>query len=326
YLSRLESYVAEKYFNQGGLDSSKITEWHRIAITVSALGGDPANFGGVNLIKDGITEPVIPLDRQGINGLIWAVIAADRCGAEVPEETISAVCDSIVVRQNPDGGFSMRGDSDPDITSMAIRALAGKKGYSSYAALAGAALKGMQNSDGGFESMGEENCESISQAILALCALGENPESAAERLMAYRNPDGGFAHVIGGESNSMASVQAMEALIEYEKVIKSRQSKPVVSAAEPKAEIKEEVKNDEPTAEAEEITEPAEETPEEEEAEAPSETEEVPVENEETEAPAEETEPAASAHSVVFYIVVAVIVIAIIGGGAAYVIYRKKKK
>ena len=34
YLSALETYVTEKYAEEGGLDRAKATEWHRIAITV----------------------------------------------------------------------------------------------------------------------------------------------------------------------------------------------------------------------------------------------------------------------------------------------------
>lgn len=219
YLARLEDYVSRKYLTEGGLSSSKATEWHRIAITVSALGGSCTDFGGVNLIEDGIINPIAPLSRQGINALIWAVIAADFTKAEVGEETINDICGKIVEKQNPDGGFSVSGASDPDITAMAIRALNKKPLFASYKALALAALKEMQNTLGGFSSMGAENCESTAQAILAFCAVGEDAEKAVARLMEYKNPDGGFAHVIGGESNAMASVQAMEALIAYENTL-----------------------------------------------------------------------------------------------------------
>ena len=45
YLSRLQSYVEQKYAENGGLHEVKATEYHRIALTAAALGGDPTAFG-----------------------------------------------------------------------------------------------------------------------------------------------------------------------------------------------------------------------------------------------------------------------------------------
>lgn len=232
YLERLSALVAEKYASQGGLDKNKATEWHRIALAVKALGGDPTSFGGVNLVKDGITEPLVKPQRQGINGLIWAAIAAQECGAEFSGElTLEDICNDIVGRQNPDGGFSLRGDSDPDVTAMAIRALYGVPGFRPYAELARAALLNMQLPSGGYASYGVENCESTAQVIMALCAMGERPDAEVDVLLTYLNPDGGFAHVPGGDSDDMASVQAMMALISYERSLSVETAPEAVSSS-----------------------------------------------------------------------------------------------
>ncbi len=234
YLDRLSTYVSDKYASQGCLDRNRLTEWHRIAITVSALGGDPTNFGGADLIRDGIYDPVISADDLPVNGLIWAIIAADRCGAVIPDdaaETVESLCEKLLLKQNTDGGFSLRGKSDPDVTSMAILALYSREPF--FAKLATAALKDMQNESGGFTSYGAENCESTAQAVMALCVMGEDPEKAFNRLMDFQNSDGGFAHVIGGASNDMASVQAMQALIAYVRYIEpdAQESAPQSSAS-----------------------------------------------------------------------------------------------
>lgn len=290
YLDRLAAVVAEKYAEQGTLDKNRATEWHRIALTVKALGGNPSDFGGADLLKDGITEPLVKLDRQGINGLIWAAVAAQECGAEFSgETTLKDICNEIVERQNPDGGFSLSGDSDPDITAMAIRAICGVPGFRPYAELARAALLGMRLPSGGYASYGVENCESAAQVILALCAMGEQPDAEVDVLLSYRNPDGGFAHAYGGESDDMASVQAMLALIAYDKALASAEEAPEteeqpVPAAETEAQTEEQ-----PAAQTEEA-QPAV-------SEAESQTEQTETQDEQPEAEAlpEETEPDSAA-------------------------------
>ncbi len=221
YLSRLETYVKEKYASQGGLDKNKATEWHRIALTVKALGGDPYNFAGVNLIKDGVTEPLVDLKRQGINGLIWAAITAQECGAVFDGElTLEDICSKIVARQNADGGFSLRGESDPDITAMAIRALWNVEGFRPYGELARAALMAMKTPGGGYISYGVENCESSAQAKLAFCYIGDLENAASVDLERYRTGNG-YAHVSGGGEDLMATGQALLAEARFSKLEKT---------------------------------------------------------------------------------------------------------
>ena len=45
YLAELEQKVTEEYAADGGLDSTKATEWHRTILVVTALGGDATAFG-----------------------------------------------------------------------------------------------------------------------------------------------------------------------------------------------------------------------------------------------------------------------------------------
>ena len=63
YLQALEEYVTKTYASQGKLHNIKTTEWHRIGLAVSALGGDPTCFGTdkdgspINLVADGVFSP-----------------------------------------------------------------------------------------------------------------------------------------------------------------------------------------------------------------------------------------------------------------------------
>ena len=90
YLAALRENVTERYANDGGLDKIKATEWHRITLAVLALGGDPTSFGvdadgkPVNLIADGVYNRK-NLGAQGINGLIWGLIALDAADFSVPD-------------------------------------------------------------------------------------------------------------------------------------------------------------------------------------------------------------------------------------------------
>ena len=45
YLAELKAHVEDAYAKNGCLDRNKATEYHRISLTVLALGGNPTNFG-----------------------------------------------------------------------------------------------------------------------------------------------------------------------------------------------------------------------------------------------------------------------------------------
>ena len=124
------------------------------------------------------------LSSQGINALIFTLIAMDAAGTK-PSDSSSVTYDEVIKAllslQLPDGGFTYEGETaDPDITAMAITALA--PSYESDADVKAAAdravsaLSGLQLADGGFASYGNECSESASQAIIALCSLSIDPK------------------------------------------------------------------------------------------------------------------------------------------------------
>ncbi len=266
YLDAIEQDITEKYATSALLDRNKTTEWHRIALAVTAMGADPTSIGQdlnanpVNLIADGIYNPKNAsgqVERQGINGPIWALIALDSKNYDVPANASYQRDDLIALileRQLADGGFALSGDSsDPDITAMALQALApyenSEKTYTAYGGaqktagqVIAEALNVMgtkQHSDGDFSSWGTMNAESTAQMLIALCSLGIDPyederfikngNTLIDGLLKYLMEDGGFAHsftndpqnpaAVAGKSDRMASEQAQLALLAYYRLI-----------------------------------------------------------------------------------------------------------
>lgn len=212
YLALLEQNVTSRYTTPQRLDEQKLTEWHRISLTVLSLGGDPTAFGTheggekINLIAEGTYNHSKnqSLGAQGVNGYIWALITLDSMCYSVPEEaadTRQNIITEILKSQQPSGAFTLNGvnadseSDDTDITAMALQALApyyNDEAVYEYTASGGAVCKksvrtavnsavgwlsSVQNSDGGFSSSGEPTAESTAQVMTALCSLGIDPEN-----------------------------------------------------------------------------------------------------------------------------------------------------
>ena len=234
YLARLQAYVERQYAENGGLHAVKATEYHRIALTAAALGGDPTAFGtkpdgtAIDLVAEGTYNwQGDDLGGQGLNGWIFALLTMDAVGSEVPADARYSrqdMLDAIVSAQLPEGGFSLGGgEMDVDITAMALQALAPyQEQYPEVIDAALNALSAAQLPSGGFESWGAQSSESCAQVLLALCALDVDPEtderfqkdegSVIDALLAFRLADGSFAHQLGGQLDAMAGEQAMQAL------------------------------------------------------------------------------------------------------------------
>lgn len=247
YLSALQTYVTEHYETDGYLHRSKATEWHRIALTVMALGGNPESFGtdangnSVNLIADGTYNfGGEDIGAQGNNAYIYALITLDAGNFTVPNSARYSreyLINALLKNQEEDGGFGiMKGKSDVDITAMAIQALAPYSGQSEvYTAIdkALSMLSAAQNDDGSFTNWDNVSSESCSQVIIALCSLGLDPKtderfvkngnSVFDALMSFRLSDGSFSHNLDSkESDAIATEQAILALCS---MIKARDGK-----------------------------------------------------------------------------------------------------
>lgn len=237
YLAELEQKVTEEYAADGGLDSTKATEWHRTILVVTALGGDATAFGThpdgtkINLVADGIYNYINEdLANQGINGFIYALLALDCGGYEIPEGakyTRESIVSSLIAEQHDDGSFGFGDRSDIDMTGMALHALAPYSDDPEIKAVIDAGfefLSNAQNGDGTFDGMGGKTSESASQVIIALCANGFDPRtderfikhgtSVYDALFEFRQKDKTFSHTPDdGKGDALATDQAMMAMM-----------------------------------------------------------------------------------------------------------------
>lgn len=239
YKKAIENVVKDNAGNK--LDSSKSTENSRVIIGLTSVGADAAHVAGYNLI-----EPLADFNyvkKQGINGVVYALIAVD-CGEyEIPELTTSGttqttrelLVNEILENAVENGGWTFFGNTaDPDMTGMAIQALAPY--YSTNDNVKNAVdkalvkLSEMQEDNGGFASWGYENSMSSAQVLCALSALGidtetddrfiKNGNSVLDAIMGYYDENSkGFKNAPGDEEiNSMATEQVAYALTAYDRL------------------------------------------------------------------------------------------------------------
>ena len=240
YYDNVVQYVKANVNANERLHNSKSTDNSRVILALTAIGKDPTNVGGHNLLKG--LDSMNYINKQGINGPVFALIALDSHNYPTfGDVTRDVLIDRILSEQvKADGGWALGGASDVDITAMTIQALAPY--YKTNAKVKTAVDKGLtwlsvhQQEDGGFASWGAVNSESCAQVIVALVALGIDPLTdsrfikngitALDALCGYYTQDDtlgkGFAHVkqssggyVGGAYNQMATEQAYYALNAY---------------------------------------------------------------------------------------------------------------
>lgn len=229
YYENLERYVKKE---KGMLHDFKYTEYSRAALAVTAIGKNPENVGGYNLLMPlGDFEKTI---RQGINGAIWALISLDSKNYQIPQNaeaktqaTREKYIDYILENRLTDGGWSLSGEeSEVDLTAMALQALSR---YKSDAKVLPAVecgldyLSGCQNESGGFDGFDGETAESCAQVLTALSALEisfederfeKNGNTVVDAVLSYYINGGGFKHIkTSAASNQMATEQCYYALV-----------------------------------------------------------------------------------------------------------------
>ena len=217
----------------GVLHAKKYTEYSRVILALTAIGADPRDVAGYDLLTPlGDYEKTI---WQGINGPIWALLALDSGEYAVPRNPAAAVqatrqmyVDCILACQLPDGGWSLSGmgeTSDPDITGMALQALAKYREQTKVSDAVERALDCMsrqQYAMGGFSAWNSFSSESCVQMLVALCELGipvtdprfvKNGHTILDCLLTFRQGDGSFLHTADGAGSSlMASEQGLYCL------------------------------------------------------------------------------------------------------------------
>ena len=249
YYATVENYVKAC---KGVLHEKKYTEYSRIIVALSSIGKDARDVAGYDL-----TYALGDYDKtiwQGLNGPIWALIALDTKDYPIPENkeaktqaTRQKYIDRILECQLKDGGWSLFGGSsiaaaqdeisDPDITGMALQALAKYQDQPKVAKAtkeALACMSGKQGSSGSFDSWGTTNSESCVQMLVALCELGiplddsrfaKNGVTLLDNLKTYQLENGSFLHTYSGSgSNQMASEQGLYGVVAALRAIEGKNS------------------------------------------------------------------------------------------------------
>ena len=236
YYDNVVEYVKAKADANERLHPAKVTDNARVILALTAIGKDVTNVGGHNLLKG--LDNMAYVQTQGINGPIFTLIALDSHNyptmGDVTREKLIGV---ILAAQLSDGGWNLSGENaDPDMTAMAIQALAPyyKTNETVKAAVDKAleALSALQRNDGGFGSWGTVNSESCAQVIVALTALGIDPtidsrfikngNTVLDALAGFYVTGGGFRHTAGGERNGMATEQGYYALAAYYRFVNAQ--------------------------------------------------------------------------------------------------------
>ena len=227
YYKNVEDYIVSV---DGVLSRKKNTEYSRVILALTAIGKNPADAAGFNLLL-----PLGDFDetvRQGVNGVIFALLALDSGGYEIPEApeaetqaTRELYVGELLRREIPDGGWALTGGTpDADMTAMALQALAkyrDRQDVEDAVQRGLAALSALQEPNGAYLSWDEENSESVCQVIVALTELGisldderfvKNGQTLPQVLDRFACEDGSYRHSLNGNSDEMATEQAFYAL------------------------------------------------------------------------------------------------------------------
>ena len=219
------------------------TEYARTAIALTSIGRDASDVEGYNLIEKLADFDVV--SNQGINGIIYTLLALDANGYEIPQTDAANpvsrdnLVNAVLEAADADGAWGwMQGSPDEDLTAMAIQALAPyyNKNEKVKTAVDNALawLSERQCESGGYASWGTENSCSAAQVLAALCALGINPDTDSrfikngitipQAITAYA-VDGGYCYMLSDKSlNAMATQQAAYALASYYRVMSGKTS------------------------------------------------------------------------------------------------------
>ena len=248
------NYLANLYMKlddtNGVLHNAKYTEYSRVIMALSSIGTDPSRINGYNLLKP--LAKFEKVNQQGINGTIFALIALDTKDYEIPERegegtqtTRENLIQKILSQELSGGGWALQGKvADPDITAMAMQALAPYKERADVGAALNRGLDklaSMQDADGGYGSSyiseGEEpvkNLESTAQVVIALSAIDvslleqdkfmKNGKTLLDEILRFQKEDGSFEHIKGGGSDAMATDQGTLALLAWSRAVNGQTS------------------------------------------------------------------------------------------------------
>lgn len=240
YYDKVVAYVKANIGSDGILrkpddkNTPVITDNERIALALTAIGKDPANVGGKNLLaalQDKDIMKVTDTSYTDINGLVMGLLALN--SRNYTSDT-SWLVQAILGQQNADGSWSASADrksvGDVDMTAMALQALAPYYKDGGNETVNTAVEKALNWLSGKYQS-GYNSSESCAQVVIALSALNLDANTDARftktvegktlsvlgNLLQYRvAKNGGFKHQFADKAvNEMATEQALCAMAAY---------------------------------------------------------------------------------------------------------------
>lgn len=240
YYEKVVAYVKANIGSDGILrkpddkNTPVITDNERIILALTAIGKDPANVGGKNLLtalQDKDIMKVTDTSKTDINGLVMGLLALN--SRNYTSDT-SWLVQAVLEQQNKDGSWRASADTKPvgdvDMTAMALQALAPYHKDGGNETVNTAVEKALNWLSGKYRS-GYDSSESCAQVVIALSALNLDANTDARftktvegktlsvlgNLLQYRVAEnGGFKHQFADKAvNEMATEQALCAMAAY---------------------------------------------------------------------------------------------------------------
>lgn len=239
YYEKVVAYVKANIGSDGVLvdpesHNPTVTDNERIILALTAIGKDPANVGGENLLKALQNKDIMKVtdtSKTDINGLVMGLLALN--SRNYTSDT-SWLVQAVLEQQNKDGSWRASADTKPvgdvDMTAMALQALAPYYKDGGNETVNTAVKKALNWLSGKYRS-GYDSSESCAQVVIALSALNLDANTDARftktvegktlsvlgNLLQYRVAEnGGFKHQFADKAvNEMATEQALCAMAAY---------------------------------------------------------------------------------------------------------------
>lgn len=239
YYEKVVAYVKANIGSDGVLvdpesHNPTVTDNERIILALTAIGKDPANVGGENLLKALQNKDIMKVtdtSNTDINGLVMGLLALN--SRNYTSDT-SWLVQAVLAQQNEDGSWRASADTKPvgdvDMTAMALQALAPYYKDGGNETVNTAVEKALNWLSGKYRS-GYDSSESCAQVVIALSALNLDANTDARftktvegktlsvlgNLLQYRVAEnGGFKHQFADKAvNEMATEQALCAMAAY---------------------------------------------------------------------------------------------------------------
>lgn len=239
YYEKVVAYVQKNMGADGVLVDPEsrnptVTDNERIILALTAIGKDPANVGGENLLKALQNKDIMKVtdtSKTDINGLVMGLLALN--SRNYTSDT-SWLVQAVLEQQNKDGSWRVSADTKPvgdvDMTAMALQALAPYHKDGGNETVNTAVEKALNWLSGKYRS-GYDSSESCAQVVIALSALNLDANTDARftktmegktlsvlgNLLQYRVVEnGGFKHQFADKAvNEMATEQALCAMAAY---------------------------------------------------------------------------------------------------------------